>query len=558
MFFSDCETVSNAPNVSRLRWQHAGLSALLCSLLLAGCFTPKPSAPPSEPTKPVEPSVQIQPVERPTLIVASDPQAERVAALQNRDWARYVQFSDELWQTSAPEQQAKIEQEIWQTLLPLDALTLMQLDQNPDPRVNAWTHLLQTLQTDALNFPRALEDLQQLETSALYQNHLLPQLLSQRPTPAPLEQIAILLPMQGKFKVVAEQIQTGLLKAYYDSGLQSNLSLRFYDSSDESQISSLYFQAKQNGAQRIIGPLRKPALEQLVAFDDENLIALNSLDYPTRFVQFNLKSSDKTSQLINGFVQQNIQTLGLLNSDEPGQRAAAEQLSQAWQALLQHALVQVTYSDDNPQLRQAFDRLLNIPQSLERRAQLRNILGIMPEFYPYSRQDLQAIVVFDSASRLAVINPQKSLYLLSTPLYAATDFDPQNAQHLRNNRDLKEVQLLTQPMILNPNQVNGIFEAFGWDAMQAALNLDLLRKGACLTHTQTGQIRLENNRLQQHLVWAKFDAKGQLRPYQLPSAPTNNDSNPAEEEGEPAQGVKPFFREEADLQQRLQEEMPLR
>ncbi|MBO1923684.1 penicillin-binding protein activator [Thiomicrorhabdus sp. 6S3-12] len=523
--------------------------ALASASLLHGCSSPQPQAEKTAPeaVKPEQPIVEISAVKQPELLVSIDPELERQKAFENRDWPAYLQFSYDLWQESPPARQAEIEDQAWEALLPLDDMTLQQLDDNSDPRVNAWSHLIQVFRLQGLPFEHALSDLQLFESDAIYRSHLLPKLLSQLPPEEEIRNVAVFLPMQSKFKPVAEQIQNGILKAYYrNENLNRKLRLNFYDSTDITQVSSLYFQAKQEGADVIIGPLRKNAVEQLQGFDDRNIVALNTIDGITSFTQFSLKSSDKIQQLAEGFAQQQYRMLGILNSDEKENALNAALLASVWNQPPQQSLVQVSYSDEKPELRKAFDQLVNASNSIERKNTLRWTIGEKVEFYPRVREDLNAIVVFDSANRLAVINPQKGLYLLKTPVYTATELNQQNLKALKNNHDLKEVELLTQPVTLNPEDLQGTFEAFGWDSLQVAANLPKLKKGACLSNTKTGYLRIVDNQVQQTLVWAKFDDKGQLTPYRLPHiAPQQI----LEEEMAPQSDA-----EEA-LQQRLRDEL---
>lgn len=527
-------------------------SFLSASLTLVGCGTapqPKPVVKKEE-VKPEPPQVEITSVEPAPVVLAIDLEEERQKALQEQNWERYLQFSDDLWQESPEQQRALIETEIWQNLLPLDEIVLTRLEDSGDMRVDAWAHLVRVFRTEGLEFKQGLTNLQQFEQEAIYQAHLLPQLLAQLPSEKAIQKVAVFLPLNSKFRPVAEQVQNGILKAFYQNkNLQNNLQLSFYDSSDETQVSSLYFQAKQEGADVIIGPLRKSAVEQLQGFDDDSILALNNIGKPTPFPQFSLKGSDKTGQMVNGFAQQGYKNIGILGSDSAQQGLQASLMINAWNNPPYHIQTQVTYSDDKPRLRQAFDQILNASNSIERKNVLSRTLGRKLDFYPRVRQDLDAIVVFDSVQRLAVINPQKDLYLLDIPIYSATEMNRQNLKAMRSNRDLKEAIVLTQPLVLNPENINGAFEAFGWDSLMVATNLDSLKQGACLSNTKTGLLKIQDNQIRQDLIWAKFDRSGQLLAYQLPQVSEKIESAT---DADSLEGTKDA---EQQLQMRLRQEM---
>ncbi|BBP46569.1 hypothetical protein THMIRHAS_19420 [Thiosulfatimonas sediminis] len=514
--------MSNPANSSHPNALTLALTACLgLSLTLSGCSTPAPAPVEKKPpvVVPEEPKVVVTPIKPMPIMTAIDPEEERQKALAAQDWQTYLQFSDDLWQDAPEARKIQLETEIWQTLLPLDDTTLALLENSRDMRVDAWAHLVRVFRQQGLAFKQGLQNLNEFEQDAIYQAHLLPQLLAQLPSEKRISQIAVFLPLNSKFKPVAEQVQRGILKAFYqNSNLQNQLQIRFYDSSDESQVSSLYFQAKQDGADVVIGPLRKSAIEQLQGFDDPYIIALNEIGKATPFPQFSLKSSDKIGQMTDGFVQQQYQNIGIINSDSPEQSLQASLLINAWSNPPFHTQTQVTYSNEKPRLREAFDQLLNAEQSTERKNVLSRSIGEKLDFYPRVRQDLDAVVVFDSAQRLAVINPQKALYLLDIPIYGATSMSRQDLATLQNNRDLKQTIVLTQPLVLNPQTLNSAFEAFGWDALMLATNLGALQQGGCLSNTKTGQLSLIDNKVVQALVWAKFDDQGQLQAYQLPQA----------------------------------------
>lgn len=528
------------------------LALALCfgaGLTLSGCGTapqqPEPEIKQEE-AKPVAPKVEITPVTPLPAVVSIDPEEERQKALNKQDWERYLQFSDDLWQESPQQRRVQIETEIWQTLLPLDEFVLQRLEDSGDMRVDAWAYLVRVFRMQGLAFKQGLTNLQTFEQDAIYQAHLLPQLLAQLPSEKSIQKVAVFLPLNSKFGPVAEQVQNGILKAFYQNpNLQKQLQLSFYDSSDESQVSSLYFQAKQEGADVIIGPLRKSAVEQLQGFDDDYIIALNDIGKPTPFPQFSLKSSDKIGQMADAFAQQQYQNIGILGSDAAEQSLQAALLTNTWSNPPFHTQTQVNYSDEQPLLREAFAQLINANNSIERKNVLSRTLGEKLDFYPRVREDLDAIVVFDSVQRLAIINPQKDLYLLDIPIYSATAMNRQTLLATQNNRDLKESIVLTQPLVLNPETLQSAFEAFGWDALMLATNLGSLKQGGCLSNTKTGHLRLIDNKVQQDLIWAKFDQQGKLLAYQLPQITEQAETGSLEKVDDAEQ----------ELQMRLRQEM---
>ncbi|MGD8803349.1 MAG: penicillin-binding protein activator, partial [Gammaproteobacteria bacterium] len=80
----------------------------------------------------------------------------------------------------------------------------------------------------------------------------------------PATNIAVMLPMQGKYKSVSDAIQGGILTAWYKQTSLEKPLLRFYDTSDENySFYELYQQAILDGASYIIGPLDKTSINKL-------------------------------------------------------------------------------------------------------------------------------------------------------------------------------------------------------------------------------------------------------------------------------------------------------
>src|SRR3990167_8979148 len=100
--------------------------------------------------------------------------------------------------------------------------------------------------------------------------------------------IALLLPLQCKYRQSAIAIQNGFMTAHYaaaaklDTG-KSAPTIRVYDSTDIRNFMNVYRQAVNDGADIIVGPLQKENVHQLVITKTElpvPTIALNT-DDPT-------------------------------------------------------------------------------------------------------------------------------------------------------------------------------------------------------------------------------------------------------------------------------------
>jgi len=433
----------------------------------------------------------------------------RSQAVSSANWPDYLRYSTSIWNLSEnnPRQQEQIEDQAWSIIRSLSQNELQVIAQSNFPEVQAWSTLQQAFSKNGYAFKQALLNIQTFESNAIYQKHLLTKLIELQPKAKPLQQIAVLLPMQGKYKVISKQIRSGIMKAFFAS--DQTITLKFYDSSDIENLEAIYTQAKQDGAERIIGPLRKQALQELASFHDENLVALNSIK-GSSFTQFSFKSSNSSQQMLNRFQSSGYQRLGILTNDAKKSLQPAEELKTLWKLSENHAEVSV-YPNDKPKLRKALGALIHEKESKERKNNLRWLIGRDLSFFPRTRQDLDAIVIYDSAHRLSVFRPQFDFFELDTPMFSDKQLTPKNFQEIKANPDLNKVQFLTYPAVLSPVDLSSKFEAFGWDSFVVTTFLNELKNGACLTDTKTGILSLENNQIKQKLIWAKYNKQGVIQ-----------------------------------------------
>ena len=77
------------------------------------------------------------------------------------------------------------------------------------------------------------------------------------------EQIAVLLPLSGRYAAAARAVREGLLAAQAATPKQNRPQLRFYDTTDPEGVPNLLRRAAAAGAVQAIGPLRKASVQIL-------------------------------------------------------------------------------------------------------------------------------------------------------------------------------------------------------------------------------------------------------------------------------------------------------
>lgn len=436
---------------------------------------------------------------------------EELKALRNQAaakalWPEYLEHTTAIWHKSDTNNQQKLEEQAWSIINTLSATQMQKIAQHPNQDVQAWFHLYNAFNSANIDFDMALNNLISFDQDAIFNGHLVEQLLANQPVQQEIKQLAVLLPMQGKYKVISHQIRSGIIKAFYAS--DQSIQIRFYDSSDINNLENIYTQAKQEGADRIIGPLRKQAIQELAAFHDNSMLALNKVE-GISIPQFSFKSSDPSVQMRNRFEQSGYKRIGILTNDSKNSVAEAQKLQYLWKQAGHEAEISI-YPNERPKLRDALGKLIHETSSKERKNNLRWLVGENLNFFPRTRQDLDAIVILDSEHRMAVFRPQFDFFALQVPLFSNSKMSPKNFQDIKPNKDLQEVQFLSYPAVLNPVDLINKFEAFGWDSFQVSTHMPQLEKGACLTDTKTGVLSMDGMLIKQKQVWAQYNKQGLL------------------------------------------------
>lgn len=493
-------------------------------LLLSACGTTPPPAP--TPLPPTEQPPRPLPVDELRLSdnTLEALQNKRLLAAQSRQWEAFIDFSRLLWLQSDDEQQANIELDTWNQLQTLNTNEINQLARHHLPSLQEWAWLLQTGQQTGYAYKRELEDLQQLLDQAWFNRHLIPGLLAHYDETHLHPTIAVMLPFSDRYRAVSEQIRAGILKAYWQAG-QAH-SLLFFDLTENSDVVGVYEQAKQAGAQVIIGPLTRPSIEKLAQHQATNVIALNDLDRPTPFWQFNPRNNQENHHLIQTLQDQNYRHIALLATDRFLQQA--NDIQAQWNSTHPFPVQAHVFAENSPNLKAEISKLLQADSSEGRAGYLRRTIGRSLEFFPRTRQDIQAMILIGGEQEMAVIQPQFEYFDLKLPLYGTSSLTPTQLHAGAPNADLKHIQLQTLAAALTPSPLRTRLEAFGWDSYQLARHYDLITPEQII-HSAGGTLSLDQNgRIQTRLVWARYLANGQLvslAPLDFyPNPPTNRET----------------------------------
>jgi outer membrane PBP1 activator LpoA protein len=345
----------------------------------------------------------------------------------------------------------------------------------------------------------------------------------------PPQQLALLLPLSGTLANAGAAIRDGLLAAYYNMpGDARRPSIKIHDvGGNPETIMDAYRQAVSEGAQFIIGPLRKEAV-QLLALQQFPIpvLALNRVGADTPInpllFQFGLAPEDEAREVARrAWHDGHKRAIALVPAGIWGDRVYQAFLEE-WQQLGGQLLDMEHYDPEEPDHGQQIRSVLNLDGSRQRHQRLVRLLGHDLAFEPRRRKDLDFIFLLASPGQGRLIRPQLEFYRAAKiPVYATSHVytgHPDNAL----DSDMDGLLFCDIPWILDPGWgklqtlamsiwpdeiVNySRFFALGFDALRVIPYLDRAGDDSRGTYVgATGKLTLDaSQRIHRNLRWARF------------------------------------------------------
>ncbi|MCB1735367.1 MAG: penicillin-binding protein activator [Gammaproteobacteria bacterium] len=309
--------------------------------------------------------------------------------------------------------------DIWAAFGQLDDITVATLAQQfNEPDLQAWAELAlvdRESRFDYLQFQARANDWRVRHPNHAAAGGFLDGLIEKYS--APLEapsQIALILPLNGRYAAQAAAVRDGFMAAHFDRQSQTGIptTIRVYDSGDgQIKITELYARAVADGAKVIVGPLAKPAVEQLAAIADLQIpvLALNRIDVTaasTKFYQFGLPPEDEADAIVQRAVSSGL-TQALVITTEG---AWGDRVGQSFQSALTAngglALAVARLPATSSDYRNVLEDALLLKQSLARRNDVMARIGTSAEFEPRRRDDVQVILVASNDRQMRSLRPQ--------------------------------------------------------------------------------------------------------------------------------------------------------
>jgi len=235
-----------------------------------------------------------------------------------------------------------------------------------------------------------------------------------------IEQIAVLLPLSAeRAATVSNAIRDGLIAAWQrDANRPGAPTLRFYDiGADTNYVRSAYQTAITNGADAIIGPLRKSAVSAIVTQRSIPVptITLNTVDAPRadgqqNLIQFGLSPEDEARAGASRAVALKYQNAVIFQADDSRgdreARAFQEAMFQFGGDVVHVAVLPEDEYDYSEQIRDA----LQISASDRRFRTLSSVIDQKLFFEPSIRNDVDVIFLAISSEQARSVRPQLDFF----------------------------------------------------------------------------------------------------------------------------------------------------
>lgn len=243
------------------------------------------------------------------------------------------------------------------------------------------------------------------------------------------QQVALLLPLSGKLATVAATVREGVLAAYNDMpDGHRRPEIKIYDvGGDPASVPDSYRKAVSDGAEFVIGPLRKESVKVLASREQLpvpvlalNHVGTDSFHNPSLY-EFGLSPEDDAREVARrAWHDGHRRAIALIPRGSWGERVYAAYLKQ-WQQLGGRLLDMQRYNPDEPDHGQDIRAALALDRSEARHQRLERLLDREIGFEPRRRRDIDYIFVLATPVQGRLIRPQLDFYrAVNVPVYATS------------------------------------------------------------------------------------------------------------------------------------------
>jgi uncharacterized protein len=351
-----------------------------------------------------------------------------------------------------------------------------------------------------------------------------------------IERIALLLPLTSPHSVAAQAVRDGFLAMHAGQSSADKPSIKIYDTgADSNQTAEIYQAAVKDGAQVVVGPLGRDAVDNVIRrggvsvptlllshSDDESAVNMQQL------FQFGLPPEQEARQVAERAYLDGYRQAAALFPQNPWGERMNVAFTAAWQSLGGVVVASEQYREEESDHSEAIKRLLNVNFSIERKERLERLLRQKIPFesqHARPRQDIDFIFLAADAKRGRLIKPQLNFFQAGRiPVYATSHIYTGKSDPLQD-ADLDGVLFGDMPwMLVNNGKVPQLRQklqsgwphafsdldrlyALGMDsyAILPHLNRISAESGVRFNGVTSGLSLDRGGRLLRSLTWARFN-----------------------------------------------------
>ena len=312
--------------------------------------------------------------------------------------------------------------------------------------------------------------------------------------------IALILPI---LQPAGNAIYEGFLSAYYQEllGSQEVPKVSIYDSSNVLSITKLYNEAVSEGANLIIGPLKKSFVRELSEQGElpVDTLALNyadSLSSNNKLFQFGLAPQDEIMAVIELAWKNGLRTAAILMPESEDYQELQKFFEQSWTRKGGRIASKVNFQDD-ASYAEIVKRLMAIDTS---EARSEKLLSLLPrrnmQFVPRRRNDIDFIFLVADPDEGRQIKPTLAFYFAENiPVYSIPSIY-EGTHNPSGNSDLNGITFVDSPWMLRPSDIqnrsleDNLRQATGPIQRLRAMGVDSFRIYPRLQQFSSGNISL--------------------------------------------------------------------
>lgn len=341
-------------------------------------------------------------------------------------------------------------------------------------------------------------------------------------------QVALLLPLTGRFEGTGQAIQNGFLGAYFATAgaLDDRQTLRIYDVNAEGGASAAYQTAVSEGAEFVVGPLLRNNVQEL-ANDILVPVPVLTLNYlpentlaPPGLYQFALSPEDEAASAAQRAWGDGYERAVALVPDNAWGRRVLGSFMTEFEGHGGTVLDYRTYTVGKQDFSNEIETLMGLSGSVQRYRRMRaNIGSYALQFDPRRRQDSEFIFLAADVGHARLLKSQlKFHYSGDLPVFSTSTV---NSRDGRSNADLNGIMFADVPWLIDPQpwiqylpqtydkywpEERRRLHAMGYDAYNLIASLFASRGGPMEElDGATGQLFLDQyGRVHRRLSWAQF------------------------------------------------------